>query len=205
MDVILVDAHFVTYLGIKEMFGLVKGHDFVLKQSFTSSKDFLNQMHGNEANLIILSLFIGEMDTFDLITYLRAMCSKTKIVLFTSVFNQEIILKAIKSGANGIISKTANSNSFINGLQNVVTNNRFTCIGVEENPKTHFKKREDLDKHKLTKREREILSLIKEGIKNKEISVILNISLSTVEFHRKNLYLKYEVSNVAGLFAKVND
>ena len=51
----------------------------------------------------------------------------------------------------------------------------------------------------LTEREREVLTLIAEGLSSKMIADDLSISLSTVETHRKALIKKLEVSNVAGL------
>jgi DNA-binding NarL/FixJ family response regulator len=52
----------------------------------------------------------------------------------------------------------------------------------------------------ITKRENEILQLIFDGLKNREIAEKLNIAERTVEFHKQNIYLKLEVSNSVDLY-----
>jgi DNA-binding NarL/FixJ family response regulator len=203
MDIVIVDAYTITHFGIKYILSQNKT-GFEVKRSYTNGKDFLNDNAGNNTDLIILGLFVTGIDTFDLITYLTASGVKARIAVYAYIFNQEVILKSIKAGANGIISQTVSENNFVRGLKGIMYNTNFTCVGNESKFKFFIKNNSLVKDYTLTKREHEILQLITEGIKNIEIAAILNISLSTVEFHRKNIYLKLNVKNVAELVSKIH-
>ena len=60
-------------------------------------------------------------------------------------------------------------------------------------------------KYKLSRRETEIIHLIKDGIQNREIAQMLNLSKQTVETHRKNIHLKLQVSSRIELVNKAHE
>lgn len=203
MKIIVIDSHPVTHHGIEHMLQNKHNEELKIEKSYLFSQDFLKETLICKVHIIVVGLHITDINTFEFISYLNVRYPEIKIVLFSCLHSKEVLLKAVKAGANGIVSKSVDKESFIEGLKKILQSEHFVYIGNEPTSMNSHKN-SNLTKNKvLTPRELEILDLIKVGIKNKDISGILNISLSTVEFHRKNIYSKYSVNNVAELVAKL--
>jgi len=205
MNLIIVDDHPVTQFGIELIIKQYTDSGINLSGTYTSGQAFLEEYMNKETDLVLIDLQLPDMSGFELIAFLKSVNYQTKIGVYTSYFNRDTILKAIKNKANGIISKAINADDFIEGMERLLNKDEFVCIGENVNSIEPGHTRFSVPKNEraLTKRESEILQLMREGLKNKEIAQILNISLSTVEFHRKNLYQKFQVKNLGGLLKKI--
>lgn len=207
MNIVIVDSHPVTHYGIKSMVEEDSG-EFVISKSYFTANGFFKGDSNINTQLIIVGSHIVDIDAYNLITYIHNRMPKAKAVLYSCHFTKEVILKAIQSGANGVLSKNLNRYNFIKGLLKVFSSDIFVSIGNETMYSGKSKSNSEMlntDTIQLTYRENEILNLIVQGVKNKEIASILKIALSTVEFHRKNIYSKLEVRNVAELISKVHE
>lgn len=205
MEIIIIDDHPVTQFGVELILQQYADCEIKLTGTYTSGNSFLDDFKNKEADLLLVDLQLPDMPGYDIIKYLRSVDYKQKIGIYTSFFNQEHILNAIKHKADGIMSKAIKASDFIYGVNEIFNNQDFVCIG--ENHYSSFPEEATNPYNRyvsLTKREKEILQYIKEGVKNKDIANILNITLRTVEFHRRNIYMKYEVDNLAGLLNKVS-
>jgi DNA-binding NarL/FixJ family response regulator len=113
---------------------------------------------------------------------------------------------ALEAGADGYVLKDANHSELVMAMKTVLKGKRYLSPGISEKVIQGY-----LDGRKgykattawdtLTQREREILKLIAEGYKNKEVADYLYISLKTVEKHRANLMRKLDLHNAAALTA----
>jgi DNA-binding NarL/FixJ family response regulator len=117
---------------------------------------------------------------------------------------EEYILAALKAGADGYVLKDATHDELIMAVKNVLSGKRYISPGISEkviegylDGKKVIKTHTSWDT--LTQREREILKLIAEGYRNKEIAEYLCISVKTVEKHRANLMEKLDLHNVQAL------
>lgn len=204
MDILLIDSHVTTGLGLECIFKSFPGLGYNLKQCYSCSSDFINDPNRGQGDIIVVGSNIKDVEPLTFIKYLKALKTNEKVVFYSCFFNRELILQAIQSGANGIISKNATKPQLINGLQEVFSDVSFTCVGKVETSKPIKQYNvKTINPKELTNREQEILNYITEGITNKEISGILNISQSTVEFHRRNIYSKLDVRNVIELMVKL--
>ena len=106
-----------------------------------------------------------------------------------------MIQKMLDSGASGYLLKNATQEELMDGIATVMKGKTYLSIEAAQS----LKKVKNGDTPVLTRREKEVLELIAEGLTNIEIAKKLFISVTTVDTHRKNLLAKFEAKNIAAL------
>ncbi|MBC2717228.1 MAG: response regulator transcription factor [Desulfobacteraceae bacterium] len=157
-------------------------------------------------DLVLMDLSMPRMNGLEAIREIKKQNPETKIIALTVHKTEEYVLTTLQAGADGYVLKDATHSELVMAIKNVLTGKRYlspaisdkVIVGYLEGKKT-VKEKSAWDT--LTQREREILKLIAEGYKNKEIADYLCISLKTVEKHRANLMGKLDLHNAAALTA----
>jgi DNA-binding NarL/FixJ family response regulator len=118
-------------------------------------------------------------------------------VIGLSTFNQQsFIQKMMENGASGYLLKNATREELIEAIHTVAKGKQFLSFDAA----TALRKPEtETNVPVITRREKEVLELIADGMTNNEIAQKLFISTTTVDTHRKNLLAKFEVKNTASL------
>jgi len=118
----------------------------------------------------------------------------TRIVILSMHDNPEYISSALSHGALGYILKDVPTDEIKLAIDTVMAGSRYLCTGAQGSlePK-------DATRESLTEREQTILLQLAQGKSNKEVAVTLDISVRTVETHRKNIKRKLGISSTAGL------
>jgi DNA-binding NarL/FixJ family response regulator len=163
----------------------------------------VDQVH---PDLVLLDLSMPRMDGLSAIKEIKTRSPKTKILALTIHESEDFILEAFKSGADGYCLKDASSSELLMAIKSVLSGKRYLSPGISgkvlegyiEGRKT-LKASSSWDT--ITQREREILKLVGEGYKNKEIADFLFISTKTVEKHRSNIMRKLDIHTASGLTA----
>ncbi|WP_417782544.1 response regulator [Terasakiella pusilla] len=118
-----------------------------------------------------------------------------KLLMLTMHDNREYITKVLKAGAKGYILKDVPSNELVQAIKTVSEGKTYYSSGVTDILLNEGAKKEV----PLTDRERMILKLLAEGSSNKHVARELDISVRTVETHRRNIKRKLDVKTSAGL------
>ena len=166
--------------------------------------DAIRCVEKNRPHLVLMDLSMPRMNGMDAIKEIRKRVPDTKIVVLTVHKTEEYILAALKAGADGYVLKDATHDELIMAVKNVLSGKRYISPGISEKViEGYLDGRKVIKTHTswdtLTQREREILKLIAEGYRNKEIAEYLCISVKTVEKHRANLMEKLDLHNVQAL------
>jgi DNA-binding NarL/FixJ family response regulator len=155
-------------------------------------------------DLILMDLSMPRMNGLEAIREIKRRFSKTAILVLTVHKTEEYILATLKAGADGYVLKDATQAELMMAVKNVLSGKHYISPGISEkviegylDGRKTLKTRTSWET--LTQREREILKLIAEGYKNKEIADFLCISPKTVEKHRANLMEKLSLHNVQAL------
>jgi DNA-binding NarL/FixJ family response regulator len=130
----------------------------------------------------------------------------TKILVLTIHNTEEYILATLKAGADGYALKDSTQGELLMAVKRVLQGKRYLSPGISEQViDGYLEGRKDLRPRTswdtLTGREREILKLIAEGYKSKQIAEYLCISPKTVEKHRSNLMQKLNLHSSPALTA----
>ena len=129
---------------------------------------------------------------------------ETKILVLTVHKTEEYIRAALQAGASGYVLKDASRAELLFAIQSLVAGKTFISPAVSDRIVTAYLHREQSGAVRslsdtLTVREKQVLKLIAEGRRNREIATYLYISVKTVEKHRSNLMQKLNVHNTAAL------
>jgi DNA-binding NarL/FixJ family response regulator len=112
------------------------------------------------------------------------------------------------NGASGYVSKTSSFDEMTTAILTIHEGNRYICRDIKDYITNQVISDQQTDPayriNQLTKRELEIVNLIKDGHSSKEISEKLFISKRTVEVHRYNIFRKLEVNNITSLIKITN-
>ena len=150
-------------------------------------------------SLIILDIMLGEENGLDFLGFLDNFCKEKNVnkppVLICSVFDDPYRIRtALKLGASGYITKTGSRQELLNAIDTVLSDK----IYVSKNHSDVIEASSDIY-FQLTRRELEILNLVKLNKSNQEITKLLKISIRTVENHLSNIYFKTGITNRLGL------
>jgi DNA-binding NarL/FixJ family response regulator len=157
-------------------------------------------------DLLLLDLAMPRMSGLSAIKEVKSRFPETKVLALTIHETEEYILEALRSGANGYCLKDAGQAELMTAIESVLAGKTFLSPGVSQKvlegyleEKKAVKVRSSWDT--LTQREKDVLKLVGEGHKNKQIADFLCISPKTVEKHRSNLMRKLDIHSVSSLTA----
>ncbi|MFM9986693.1 MAG: response regulator transcription factor [Flavobacteriales bacterium] len=132
----------------------------------------------------------------------HSLSKKIKLIVVTNSVSRWIVKHMKQMGVDGYIVLKAKSASLSTAIESVSEGKKFCCPEVSSVMVDHFV---DSKQPELTVREQEIMYLLSSDLLSKEIAFRLNISVNTVETHRKMLIRKFDVRSTIGLVKKAMD
>lgn len=157
-------------------------------------------------DLVLMDLSMPEKDGMEATREIKRRFPETRILALTVHDSEEYLLVALKAGADGYILKKATHVELVMAIRSVLAGEPYLSPGVSDKViKGYLAGKKTLrgtaSWDMLTPREMEILKLIAEGYKSKEIAEHLFISVNTVEKHRNNIMKKLDLHSAPGLTA----
>jgi len=157
-------------------------------------------------DLVLMDLSMPKMSGIEAIREIKKKSPGTKILVLTIHNTEEYILATLKAGADGYALKDSTQGELLMAVKRVLQGKRYLSPGISAQMiDGYLEGRKDLRPRTswdtLTGREREILKLIAEGYKSKQIAEYLCISPKTVEKHRSNLMQKLNLHSSPALTA----
>ncbi|ENY71218.1 two component system sensor kinase SsrB [Aeromonas diversa CDC 2478-85] len=148
-------------------------------------------------DMVLLDLGLPGMDGIDVIHQLRRRWEALRIVVVTASSEERRGRDALAAGALAYVLKQSTQQTLLAALQHAAIGKRFVdpALRLETLESSESSGAET----PLTLRERQILKLVSEGKRNRDIAELLSISLKTVETHRLNLMRKLDAHNAAEL------
>jgi two-component system response regulator NreC len=206
--IVIAEDHTILRDGLKAL--LSAQEDFKVVAEAQDGREAIRCVHDFAPDVILMDLSMPRMNGLDAIKEIKKTNPGTKIIALTVHKTEEYVLATLHAGADGYVLKDATHSELVMAMKNVLGGNRYLSPGVSEKVIDGYLKGRGALKSQsawdtLTQREREILKLIAEGYKNKDIADYLCISLKTVEKHRTNLMNKLDLHNVAALTALAID
>jgi DNA-binding NarL/FixJ family response regulator len=156
----------------------------VIKQIYDSRQAQI-KCFSLKPELIIVDYNMPHLNGLEVVKQLNALGSDTKIVIVSMYADKKEIELFKKEGVDAYITKTTPGTELIESLKKVMVGEKI--FESKNKAKTVIEKDIFANKHQLTKREMEILRLIKQEETTEKISEMLNLSFYTVETHRKNI------------------
>jgi len=203
-NIVIAEDHTILREGLKSL--LSSQPDFKIVGEAGDGLEAIRCVQNHSPDMILLDLSMPKMTGLDAIKEIKRVNADTKIIVLTVHSTEEYILATLQAGADGYVLKDAHSTELLTAIRHVLDGHRYlspSISGTIIDGLLQGKKGSAIRSawETLTQREREILKLLGEGYRNKDIADLLCISLKTVEKHRANLMEKLDLHNVASLTA----
>jgi len=155
-------------------------------------------------DVVVLDIGMPNMGGIEAAQLISSSLPHAAIIILSMHSDEGYVLRALKAGARGYVLKDSAENDLIETIKAVSQGKAFFSPEISkilvEDYVREMKKRGAEDSYELlTSREREILHMLAEGKSNKDIATVLNLSLYTVETHRRNLQDKLNLHSIAEL------
>ncbi len=202
--IVIAEDHTILREGLRMLLSTNPGYEIVAEAE--DGREAVRWVSKLKPNLVLTDLSMPRMNGMEAIREIRRESPETKILVLTVHRAEEYILATFRAGADGYILKDSTHSELLMAVKKVLSGKHFISPEISEKViegylegKKTLKPRTSWET--LTQREREILKLIAEGYKNKEIADDLCISVKTVEKHRANLMEKLDLHSVQALTA----
>lgn len=172
---------------------------------FPDCTDVVHRLKSNMPNVVLMDINMPNVDGIDGLKLIKKHYPEIKVIMQTIFEDEDKILEAICSGADGYIIKQKSPMKLIEGITEVMEG------GAPMTPSVAFKvlklfnskkKTTSISSINLTTREQEILNLLVDGYSYKMIAEKCFISYATVNKHISNIYAKLQVNSVAAAISK---
>jgi DNA-binding NarL/FixJ family response regulator len=196
VKIFIVDDHPVVVAGLQSLLGLLDNIE--VAGAVPNASDAIPFLKSNAVDVVLLDINLPDMSGIDLCKKINKEFPEIKILGISTFSDRSYISRMIENGASGYLIKSATAEEFREAIETVLRGKMYLSVSLE-----HMLKPSSATSigslPVLTKREKEILAHIAEGLTNNQIAEKLFISPLTVDSHRKNLLTKLSVNNTASL------
>jgi DNA-binding NarL/FixJ family response regulator len=202
ITIIIADDHTLFIEGLKLLLQQEPGIS-ILDEAHTG-KELLRLLDRQHPEVILLDLNMPELNGLEALSFIKKK-SSAKIIVLSTYNEGHLVERARMLGAHGYLLKNAAKELLLMTIRQVYDGQE--CFPMLHSKTTDPFEEQDgfLKQFHLTKREKEILLLIKESRTNQQMSEQLCLSVYTIETHRKNIMQKLGVNSVAALFKFMNE
>jgi len=200
IKLLLVDDHPIVLDGIKSH--LRAQPDFEVVGDAANGQDALRKAKLTLPDVILMDISMPHMNGLDAMAGLRKQVPNAKILVLTMHDSREYIAQVVRSGARGYLLKDSAPAELVGAIKAVHAGEVYFSPSVSKvliEEMADDRKPSGPEQQPLTDREREVLSLIAEGLLNKQIADRLGIGVRTIETHRERIMRKLDIHTVAGL------
>jgi DNA-binding NarL/FixJ family response regulator len=202
--IVIAEDHTILREGLKSL--LSSSPDFMIVGEAGDGREAIDLVDRLKPDLVLTDLSMPRMNGMEAIREIKRRSPVTRLIVLTVHNTEEYILATLKAGADGYVLKDATHSELVMAIRSVLQGKSYLSPGISEQLiEGYLEGKKNLPPaspwESLTQREREILKLIAEGYRNKEIADFLYISVKTVEKHRANLMQKLDLHNTSALTA----
>lgn len=191
--VLIVDDHPMVAEGICAL--LETFDDIEVVGTLTNGEEAVEHAQSLSPDVILLDLNMPKMGGLTATEILLEQRPDTRVLILTMHDSSEYISAALDYGAVGYVLKDVPTEDLKDAIDTVMAGKTYLCSGAQRaiEPKTQD------GRAQLTEREQTVLLELAQGKSNKDVAQDLDISVRTVETHRKNIKRKLGISSTAGL------
>jgi DNA-binding NarL/FixJ family response regulator len=202
--IVLAEDHTILREGLKAL--LISQPDLQVVGEASDGREAVRCAEELHPDLMILDLSMPRFNGLEALKEIKRVSAATKVVVLTVHKTEDYVFTALQAGADGYVLKDSTSTELMIAIRSILNGERYLAPAVATTVVSGY-----LGSRKdgtltpsfgdLTSREREVLKLIAEGYRTKEIGTLLCISPKTVEKHRANLMDRLDLHTVSALTA----
>jgi len=204
IKIVLIDDHNIVRDGLKIL--LMNLPDIEVIGEASNDTELFELLISSNPDILLMDIALPDISGITLTKKISLEYPDIKVIMLTANVDDESIFNSFKAGALGYLPKNILQEELVEAIKTVYTGNEYMAKSITNSVMRTYMVRSMLgktDKHKqgqeLSKREIQIIKLLAEGFRYKEIGEQLNISSRTVESHKNNILEKLDLHTVVDL------
>ena len=179
-------------------------HGFACAGCYQNGEDALNHMPRNIPDVVLMDINLPKMSGIDCVRKLKGLIPATHVLMLTVYEDSEKIFNSLLAGASGYLLKRTPQAEILEAIRDVHGGNSPMTGHIARKVVQYFNQRgsANTEIEKLSKREKEVLDCLAQGMPYKEIADLLGVSIDTVRVHIKGIYGKLHVHSRGEAVAK---
>lgn len=177
---------------------------FVCASCYRSGEEAIGGITNDNPDVILMDIRLPKMSGIECVRKIKPLVPSAQIMMLTVYEDSDKIFDSLLAGASGYLLKRTPQSEIMDAIADVHRGNSPMSGHIARKVVQYFNQRgsNDKDIEKLTKREREVLERLAQGIPYKEIADVLSLSIDTVRMHIKGIYGKLHVHSRGEAVAK---
>ncbi len=204
ITILLVDDHKL----IRDSWSFILNSDprFQVISETSSGEEAIEIAREKRPKVILMDVNMTPVNGFDATKQIHKLSPESRIIAVSMHTMPAYAKRMLQLGAMGYVTKNSSKEEMITAIIEVSNGKKYICDEVKNilAQQELDENSDQADMNNLSRRELDIIKLIKEGLSSKEIAVQLDISLKTVEVHRYNILKKLKLKNTAALVNFIN-
>jgi DNA-binding NarL/FixJ family response regulator len=204
IKILLVDDHAVVLRGLQFFLGTQK--DFEIVGEAHNGKEAIEMMEQCQPDVVLMDLVMPVVDGIEATAYITRHYPEVRVLVLTSFSDQDYVLPALQAGASGYLLKDMKPDQIVEAIRGAYSGNvqlhpdvtqKLMLQAVSQAPKPVAEETSASVQplEQITRREKEVLSLIAQGLSNKEIASVLHIAEKTVKTHVSSILSKLNLAD----------
>lgn len=199
--IVLADDHVLIRRGLRK---IIDGEpNLQVVGEVGDGLELLSFLQKNSADLVLLDISMPKLRGIEAINEVKKISSTIKVLMLTMHSSKDFLCSAIHAGADGYVLKEDSDDELLNAITKCLSGEFYMSPvlseGISKEEMAAMCSDMKWAPEELTIREKQVLTLVAEGRKSKDIAELLSISIRTVEHHRANIMKKADVKNTAEL------
>ncbi len=199
--IILAEDHRITREGLVNL--LQERPDMEVVGEAENGREAVRLARELSPDLVIMDVTMPDLNGIDATRIITSGSNNTKVIALSMYSDKQFVQGMIQAGASGYLLKDCAFEELVSAIQAVIQGDTYLSPGIAGIVVQDYLTKLTTDRSSadtvLTNREREVLQLIAEGNSTKEIASRLNVSVKTVETHRRQIMEKLGIFSIAEL------
>lgn len=202
--ILVADDHEVVRHGVRSLIEAHPGWEVIAETS--DGRDAVEKASQLRPDVVILDIGMPNLNGLEATRQILCSHPRARVLILTMHDTEQVVREVLEAGARGFVLKSDAGRDLVGAIEALEKNKTFFTSKVAEMVLDGFLKGQPRSPEEtfstggiLTPREREIIQLIAEGKRTKEVAVMLNISVKTAETHRSNVMCKLNLHSTSEL------
>jgi DNA-binding NarL/FixJ family response regulator len=198
--ILLADDHGMVRDALQRM--LQAEHDIEVVGVTGDGREAVELARTLTPDVVVMDVAMPELNGIEATARIVARDPNIKVVGISTYSDKRFVLQMLRAGAMGYIAKTSAATELIRAIRAVVRGQRYLCPNTAAavmDTLVHSSDAAKATNPALSRREREVLQLVAEGLRTIDIAERMHVAEATVEVHRRNIMRKLELHSVAEL------
>lgn len=195
--ILLADDHKIVRQGLRSL--LLEKEGFQVVGEGDDGQEAVRLAETLCPDIAVLDIGMPILNGIDAAKEIARVSPRTRTILLTMHDEEGFVLKSLRAGVRGYLLKARTAEDLVQAIAEVSRGEVYLSPGISETVVHAFLNAIEPPQDPLSDRERQVLQLVAEGKRTKEIAQILCVSTCTAESHRNHIMQKLDIHEIAGL------